>query len=271
MADNSSIPVASGNETFANKDVSGVKYPRVLLTWGTGTPTDASAAQPIPVAQQGNITIGTMPAITGTVTANAGTGTMTIAGAVTNAGTFVTQENGSALTALQLIDDTIIAQGGALGTTKNTLIGGSVTTAAPSYTSGQISPFSMDTAGNQRVTINPAQLGALVVNSVPVITGGNLYKQVLGGSSIICTSTEAALGGVGSSYLEHIVIIVTDPTNCNVQVRDGSGSAWYALPNDPAGGVGVYHTAYGILNQSAGGFTVSAAAGSFAIVTGRWP
>lgn len=34
MADNSSIPVASGNETFANDDVGGVKYPRTKLNVG---------------------------------------------------------------------------------------------------------------------------------------------------------------------------------------------------------------------------------------------
>lgn len=31
MADNSSLPVASGNETFANKDLAGVKYPKNIL------------------------------------------------------------------------------------------------------------------------------------------------------------------------------------------------------------------------------------------------
>jgi len=72
--------------------------------------------------------------------------------AVTNAGTFVTQENGALLTAAQLIDDTIVAQGTALGTTKNSLIGGSVTTAAPTYTTGQISPLSLDTSGALRVS-----------------------------------------------------------------------------------------------------------------------
>lgn len=36
MADNSSIPVASGNETFANKDIAGVKYPRHIQVDGTG-------------------------------------------------------------------------------------------------------------------------------------------------------------------------------------------------------------------------------------------
>lgn len=71
--------------------------------------------------------------------------------AVTNAGTFAVQVDGSALTALQLIDDNMVAQGTALGTTKNALMGGSVTTAAPSYTTGQVSPLSLTTAGALRV------------------------------------------------------------------------------------------------------------------------
>lgn len=73
--------------------------------------------------------------------------------AVTNAGTFATQENGAALTALQLLDDTVTAQGTALGTTKTILQGGSVTTAAPTYTTGQISPLSLDTSGALRVNV----------------------------------------------------------------------------------------------------------------------
>jgi len=53
MADNSSIPVASGNETFANDDIGGVKYPRTKVTWGAdGSSTDTSVAAPIPSTPQ---------------------------------------------------------------------------------------------------------------------------------------------------------------------------------------------------------------------------
>jgi len=44
--------------------------------------------------------------------------------AVTNAGTFAVQVDGSALTALQLIDDTVIADNTAIGTTKLIAVGG---------------------------------------------------------------------------------------------------------------------------------------------------
>jgi len=88
----------------------------------------------------GDVDVLTMP----TVTVNAH--------AVTNAGTFVTQENGALLTGVQLLDDTVVSQGTALGTVKNSMVAGSVTTAAPTYTTGQISPLSIDTAGALRVT-----------------------------------------------------------------------------------------------------------------------
>ena len=45
-----------------------------------------------------------------------------------------------------------IAQSAALGTNTQTMVGGSVTTAAPTYTTGQISPLSLDTAGGLRVS-----------------------------------------------------------------------------------------------------------------------
>jgi hypothetical protein len=45
MADNSSLPVASGNETFANDDIGGIKYPRPKINWGPdGTANDVDVA-----------------------------------------------------------------------------------------------------------------------------------------------------------------------------------------------------------------------------------
>lgn len=44
MADNSSVPVASGNETFANNDIGGVKYPYSKVLVGTAGATTAIAA-----------------------------------------------------------------------------------------------------------------------------------------------------------------------------------------------------------------------------------
>ena len=44
-----------------------------------------------------------------------------------------------------------IAQGGAIGTNTQAMVGGSVTTAAPTYTTAQISPLSLATTGSLRV------------------------------------------------------------------------------------------------------------------------
>ena|SRR6185503_18762130 len=51
MADNSSLPVASGNETFANDDIGGVKYPRPKINWGpdgTANDVDVASGKPLP-------------------------------------------------------------------------------------------------------------------------------------------------------------------------------------------------------------------------------
>lgn len=73
---------------------------------------------------------GTTQPVSGTVTANIGT------------------TNGLALDAT--VTKLTIAQGTALGSNTQALMGGSVTTAAPTYTTGQISPMSLTTAGAVR-------------------------------------------------------------------------------------------------------------------------
>jgi len=73
--------------------------------------------------------------VSGTVTANAGTNLNT------------------SLLALESTQvKTTIAQGAALGTNTQTMVGGSVTAAAPTYTTGEVRPLSIDTAGSLRVT-----------------------------------------------------------------------------------------------------------------------
>lgn len=52
MSDNSSVPVASGNETFANEDIGGVKYPTPKLAWGpngTANRVDTASGKALPV------------------------------------------------------------------------------------------------------------------------------------------------------------------------------------------------------------------------------
>lgn len=87
--------------------------------------------------------------------------------AVTNAGVFATQIDGAALTALQLIDNipntigsTTSGQSGVLGL-------GATTTAAPSYTTAQSNPLSLQTNGSLRTAITDAlPTGSNVIGAV---------------------------------------------------------------------------------------------------------
>lgn len=57
MADNSSLPVASGNETFANEDIAGVKFPTPKLAWGpngTANRVDTASGKALPVQIRGS-------------------------------------------------------------------------------------------------------------------------------------------------------------------------------------------------------------------------
>lgn len=97
--------------------------------------SDGSNARSIRTATDGTVRIDptgtTTQPVSGTVTANIGT------------------TNGLALDAT--LAKLTIAQGASLGSNTQALMGGSVTTAAPTYTTGQISPLSLTTAGALRI------------------------------------------------------------------------------------------------------------------------
>ncbi len=97
--------------------------------------SDGANARSIRTATDGTVRIDptgtTTQPVSGTVTANIGT------------------TNGLALDAT--LAKLTISQGTALGTNTQALMGGSVTTGAPTYTTGQINPLSLTTAGALRV------------------------------------------------------------------------------------------------------------------------
>src|SRR6185369_7271634 len=112
--------------------------------------SDGTNARTIRTANDGTVRVDptgtTTQPVSGTVTANAGSGTFTISGTVTaNIGT-----SGSLALDATLAKLTI-AQSTALGSNTQALVGGSVTTAAPSYTNGNINPLSLTTAGALRI------------------------------------------------------------------------------------------------------------------------
>lgn len=77
------------------------------------------------------------------------TGSLTSAGDVTNAGTFAVQESGSALTALQLLDDAVYVDDADWtdNTSKHLLVGGVYQSSPHTVTDGDVSPFLIDANG----------------------------------------------------------------------------------------------------------------------------
>lgn len=104
----------------------------------------------------------------------------------------MTEASGAAIkTAVELIDDTIVAQGTALGSTKVSLMGGSVTLGAPTYTIGQINALSLSTFGSLRTDI-------ATVNSAAVNTGtgsalsGTIRVALADDANVVNTELPAA-------------------------------------------------------------------------------
>lgn len=134
MADNvrASLGTLDG-ASFATDDDGTAQHPYTKLEWGpdnTYTKVDVGAGA-LPIQDGGNsITVDGAVTVSGTatVTAAAAFPVTDNAGSLTvdNGGTFAVQESGSALTALQLIDDPVFADDSAftVGTSKVMMAGG---------------------------------------------------------------------------------------------------------------------------------------------------
>ena len=88
--------------------------------------------------------------------------------AVTNAGTFVVQENGSALTALQLIDDAVYVDDADWtgDSSKHLLVGGVYQSTPQTVTDGDVAPFEIDVNGNLKSVIETLISGEDQTNDV---------------------------------------------------------------------------------------------------------
>lgn len=162
MADNTVINPGASGDTIATDDISGVKHQRVKLSVGA----DGAASDAVPVVAALDSTGTGIQAVgivaqfddvsTASVTENQfaaprissrrallveGVASGTVipvsdgGGSITvdNSGTFVTQENGAALTALQLIDDVVVTDDAAFtpGTTKVLMVGATLNDTTP--------------------------------------------------------------------------------------------------------------------------------------------
>jgi hypothetical protein len=95
--------------------------------------------------------------------------------AVTNAGTFVVQVDGSALTALQLIDDVVYVDDADWtdDTSKHLLVGGLYQSVPQTITDGDVGPFQVTSNGYLIVSVN----GTLTVASHAVTNAGTFAVQ----------------------------------------------------------------------------------------------
>lgn len=159
----------------------------------------------VPISDNGgSITVDGTVAVSGTVTVGSH--------AVTNAGTFVVQENGAALTALQLLDDTVATLGTTTYTeasTKGAVIGAVRRDANTSLvdTTNEVAPLQVNATGELKV----AQIQALPAGTNNI---GDIDVLTIGGQT-------PAFGTGARSAATQRVTIATDDV---VPVSDNGGS-----------------------------------------------
>lgn len=183
VVQNTTIPTGTRALLIAGSDGTNA---RPLLIDSSGRPVMVGAGT-AGTPTGGVITIqgvsgGTVVPVSGTVTANIGT------------------TNGLALDAT--LAKLTISQGTALGTNTQAMVGGSVTTAAPTYTTGNINPLSLTTAGALRIDgsgVTQPVSGTITANAgtgnftVVQATASNLNATVVG--------TTAAGSGASSGLI----------------------------------------------------------------------
>lgn len=278
MADNSSIPVAVGNETFANKDIAGVKFPKHI-------PHDSSGAEIVPstaAAQASQLTqetaintvlgttagaavttdvtgtlqqylrglvkaLGSLTNTTGALNVNLSSGGSPIgtgadaAGALT---TWSTEAKASVGALAETAPTTDIASSGLNGRLQR--IAQRITSMIALFTAGR--------------TTQAASLSVVQASFEYETVAASATDQILG-----------AAGGIGD-YLEGLLCVVATAATSQVQIKDGNGSAITVLPNAVGAGVGTYYVPVGLLtvNATTPGWKVTTAAGVSVIGTGKF-
>jgi hypothetical protein len=241
------LPAALGTGGGIKVDGSGTALPvsaaSLPLPSGAATSALQGGGLPADLGAGGGVKVdgsGTALPVSGTVTANAGTNL--------NTSTLSTEATLAKLT---------VAQGASLGSNTQAMVGGSVTTAAPTYTNGQISPFTLTTKGTARFTLFDS--------------AGNEVTNMGGGTQF---ANGAAIGtGVGN--LMHGSVTTASPTYSTGTVApfslDTSGSVRVAIISG-AGSGGTAMTDAGAFTAGVTSFTPSGGtyvAARAAITTGQ--
>lgn len=188
-----SLPLPTGAATSALQTQPGVDI-------GDVTINNAAGASAVNIQDGGNsITVDGTVAVSGTVTV--------ASHAVTNAGTFVVQENGAALTALQLIDDTIATLGTTTYTeasTKGAVIGAVRRDANTSLvdTTNEVAPLQVNATGELKVAqIQALPTGANTIGAVNIAAAQTLATVTTVGTVTTLTGTTTLTPGTGATNL----------------------------------------------------------------------
>lgn len=170
--------------------------------------------------------------VSGTVTANIGT------------------TNGIALDSS--VNGILITQGSTTSGQKGTLSQGAVTTAAPTYTTGQTSPISIDTSGNVRTSVNNTVTVSGTVTSTPTGTQSVNVSQV-SGSNIATAATGIQKVGI----TDGTGTAITSTSNA-LDINIKSGQSLTAATADEAAwtaGTSSFAPTGGVFNDSAAALT----------------
>ena len=204
-------------------DGSGVTQPvsgTITANAGTGSFTVAQAT-----ASNLNATV------TGTVTANAGSGTMAVSAAS------LPLPSGAA--ADSSVNGLLVAQGSATSGEKGPLVQGAVVSTGPSYSNGQTSPLTLDTSGNLRVNVVAGGAsGGTSLTDGSTFTRGTTAETPVGGvvassAPTLTAGTAAALSLDTSGNLR----VVTSGTGGGSSITDGATFTRGTTAETTAGGV----------------------------------
>lgn len=197
---NLNVNVAAGSAANAAASLTGSAVPTSADYVGYnsgGNLVGVSTSNPLPVAQQGTVTVSGTVAISNSFALDA------------------------SVTGLQ------VAQGSTTSGQSGPLVQGAVTTNAPSYTTAKTDPLSLDTAGNLRVSLkdSPANTNKFLVTADPitfasaqaVTQSGNWTSRIAGNAGATLDGTTAA----GSAPTNGVAVLGvynnTQPTPSDTQ------------------------------------------------------
>ncbi len=190
MADNITLNSGSGGSTLATDDISSVHYQRVKVSYGVdGSATDVSDTNPLPVDDAG--------------------GSLT----VDNGGTFAVQIDGDALTALQLIDNTVATEDAASAADP---VGNHVVTVRDD----EVGATALTNADGDVQALRSDKFGALKVTQIPEATSEVKTAAVAASSSGDNTLVAAAGAGIKIRVLAYVLVAASAVV---ARFEDGAG------------------------------------------------